>query len=194
MVKKLALSDWVSLLSLLVAMSSISFVLYDRFKASKLEKMNLKIDILNYYFSTEDERIFIEFSFINESSKPITISNSSIKSWKEQLPNTTLGFVGGSLIFDQTIINGKTYMQTASNVLHFKTDRQTDVLPFTIKPFNSTILRLGYHLGKSAPFVIPLRENELNIIFSTTRDTIQGVANLKAKTFEYDTYNRKYES
>ncbi len=46
-------------------------------------------------------------------------------------------------------------------------------------------IRLGF-------FVIVISCNV--VYFFCFVRSIQGVANLKAKTFEYDTYNRKYES
>lgn len=190
------LTNWISLISLLISLVSISVVIHDKYKASKLEKMNLIVDVLNYYFSSKDEKIYIEFSFINESSLPITISDSSLSSWKEKLPNTQFDEIGGSMIRSKELVEGDYYTaHTEKRRFNYAgAQKFTSVLPITIEPFKSTIICIGYYAGKSAPLVLPLRTGELNVKFKTTRDYIQGVANLQSKTFEYDTYDRKYDS
>lgn len=182
----MSLSDWIALLSLSISLISIGLTLYEKYKASKLETMNLSIRISNFYFSMENERLYIEFAFINESSLPITISNSEISSVSEQIPDTKLGFSGGTLLNEKVEIDGSTYslLEEIPKPL-IGGSQKTRQLPITLKPFESKIIFLGYHAGCSAPFVLPYRDNDLKIQFSTTRDDISGIAYLEAKTFEY---------
>ena len=163
------LTDWLSILSIVVSLVSLCIVLFDYLKKYKLEKLNLKITASDTISNPEEEVLFIFTVMSNESSLPISISDMHLSLLEGPIHDTALKFKGGSASFENYDIRGRNLGLNDPVVRRSKLDNLP--IPLTLGPYESIGGYIAFNCGINSSLVIP-HKKDLTLEITTTRGTL----------------------
>ena len=137
-------SDVISSLALILSIFTFFFVVYDRIQAYRKQLINLRFTIMEKDNDSMSELLFITICFINESSVPITITNTKFSPVSRgSAPNAMDKYENGTLRIPEK------------------------QLPITIAPYSSVIQKFEVNFGGNSSNII-VHQN-VNILVLTSR-------------------------
>lgn len=136
----MSISDWFSLLSVIISVCSAIFVIYKEFRLNSEKKLNLTISIQDEQYNTLKERAYLYFTFSNNSSQSINIEEIYLSDRDATTHFTDVNFAveGGSCIYNSIPVESELNQNIQENTL---------ALPLTIPPYKSLGGYIAFNLG-----------------------------------------------
>ncbi len=151
-------SDVISSLALILSIFTFFFVVYDRIQAYRKQLINLRFTIMEKDNDSKSELLFITICFINESSVPITITNTKFSPVSRGYAPSVMGkYESGTLRTPE---------------------RQ---LPLTIAPYSSAVQRFEVNFGGNSSNIIV--HQKLNMSVLTSRGSFSTELNTNCDNY-----------
>ncbi|KXU10311.1 hypothetical protein [Streptococcus gallolyticus] len=136
----ISITDWFSILSVIISIGSAAFVIYKEFRLSSEEKLNLTVSIQDEQCNTLKERAYLYFTFSNNSSRSTNIDEIylSDRDATTHFTNVNHTIEGGSCIYNSVPVESELNPNIHENTL---------ALPLTIPPYKSLGGYIAFNLG-----------------------------------------------
>lgn len=136
----MGISDWFSILSVIISIASAMFVIFKEFRLRKEEQLNLTISIQDEQCNTSKERAYLYFTFSNNSSRSTNIEEIYLTDRDATTHFTDIKHIieGGSCIYNSVPVESE---------LNQNIHERTLSLPLTIPPYKSLGGYIAFNLG-----------------------------------------------
>lgn len=163
----MSISDWFSILSVVISVTSAIFVIYKELRLSNEEKLNLTISVQDEQCNTSKERAYLYFTFSNNSSRSTNIEEIYLTDRDATTHFTDVNHIieGGSCIYKSVPVESE---------LDPTIKEETLALPFTIPPYKSLGGYIAFNLGNYDSKILVDRNNTYISLF------------LPGKSFEFE--------
>lgn len=165
--------------------SGISLILLvlDRKQQKNLEKTRLSITPKAKLSNCVDEIFFLNLSFTNESSLPISILDIKLSIPRETITDSSKGHGGLPLVYSVPVSESKTRYPNSDIIVY---NFSSLTLPVTLKPFSSLSGYIAFHAGQQDAYI--LCHKDLLVKIRTSRKTFEINMDLANDTFYDYTY------
>lgn len=155
--------DYLTIVISIVSLIFSSIVFFNNYISSK---MKLGLNIQNFFSDDFNQLLFCKLSFINHSSKPITIKFIKIYDRAKK------GFPSAGIDNFFDVESGETttikyQVRESSRNRLIEINEYSEVLPITLPPYSSFSGYFSFHFDNSDAFIAKNRE-ELWFYFETT--------------------------
>ncbi|MCI1904613.1 MAG: hypothetical protein LKJ03_11200 [Enterococcaceae bacterium] len=195
---KLSVSDICAIASIVISLITVLFIVIDRSRKNKTEKMNLAVGIKKAIEHTGRERLFIFFTFANASSLPITINSIKLTVGNEVIPDTSEGEKGGSTLLFPEEVSGYLFPSNNKSSTFIENAGKTLPFPLVIEPYTTRGGFVGIYAGDNSASIIPDKQTNVFIV-ETSRLPIEFNHYFLLDGAEYTTYRagnivKKYQN
>lgn len=155
----------------------------DKKHREKLEQIHLSITPKAKLANCVDEIFFLNLSFTNESSLPISILDIKLSIPSETITDSSKGHGGLPLVYSVPVSESKTRYPNSDIIVY---DFSSLTLPVTLKPFSSFGGYIAFHAGQQDAAI--LCHKDLLVKVRTSRKTFETEMNLACDNFYDYTY------
>lgn len=164
--------------------ASLILLIIDRRRQSKLEETHLMITPKAKLSNCIDEIFFLNLSFTNESSLPISVLDIKLSVPKEgNIANSLKGTGGTPLVYSVPVSESKSRYPN-SDIITYNFSSLT--LPITLKPFSSFGGFIAFHAGQQDSAIICHKNISTKI--RTSRKVFEFTMDLTGDNFYDFTY------